>query len=211
VSGRRAAGVDGRGEPYDRAYYDKWYRSRAHRVRTTGELARIVRFVVAATEHVLERPVRRVLDVGAGEGNWYPLLRALRPRVHYLGIDPSAYAVARYGRRRRLVQGSIEALAAAGARGRYDLVVASGMLNYLSEAQLVRGLAAVAAHTGGVAYLELFAAGDAVAGDTAWAPLRPAAWYAARCRGAGLVPIGLHLYVPSDEADRLAQLERPAR
>lgn len=203
--------TDVRGAQYDQAYYDKWYRSPRHRVRTTAELARIVRFVLFAAEHVLERPVQRVLDVGAGEGNWYPLLRRLRPRLRYLGVDPSAYAVSRFGRRRHLVQGSVTDLAAAGVRGRYDLVIASGMLNYLSSDELRTGLGEIAQHTGGVAYLELFTKADAFTGDTRKMPLRPAAWYRQQLDAAGFTACGLHLYVPTAAADRLSRLERLER
>jgi SAM-dependent methyltransferase len=204
----REASADVRGETYDRAYYDKWYRSRAHRVRSAAEMARIVRFVLFTAEHILERPVRSVLDVGAGEGNWYPLLRTLRPSISYLGIDPSAYAVSRFGARRHLVQGTVTDLQSAGARGPYDLVIASGMLNYLSNADFRTGLSEIARHTGGVAYLEVFARQDAFTGDTTEMPLRPAAWYRAQFAAAQLISCGLHLYVPSRVARRLARLER---
>ncbi|MCU0635436.1 MAG: class I SAM-dependent methyltransferase [Gemmatimonadaceae bacterium] len=202
---------DVRGETYDRAYYDKWYRHPRHRVRTRAELARIVRFVLSATEHILERPVRSVLDVGAGEGNWHPLLTALRPGLRYRGVDPSAYAVGRFGARRNLVQGSVTDLEAAGVRGTYDLVIASGMLNYLGAAELRTGLAEIARHVGGVAYLELFTAHDTFTGDTEAMPLRPAAWYARELRRAGFVSCGLHLYVPRVDASRLARLEVSGR
>ncbi|MCU0648693.1 MAG: class I SAM-dependent methyltransferase [Gemmatimonadaceae bacterium] len=205
-----AAG-DVRGEVYDRAYYDKWYRHPRHRVRTRAELARIVRFVFSAAEHILERPVRSVLDVGAGEGNWYPLLTALRPGLRYRGVDPSEYAVARFGARRNLVQGSVTDLAAAGVRGPYDLVIASGMLNYLGASDLRTGLAEIARHVGGVAYLELFSSQDAFTGDTDEMPLRPARWYARELAQAGFVSCGLHLYVPKRDAGRLARLEVLAR
>jgi SAM-dependent methyltransferase len=152
--------------------------------------------------------VRSVLDVGAGEGNWYPLLRTLRPSISYLGIDPSAYAVSRFGARRHLVQGTVTDLQSAGARGPYDLVIASGMLNYLSNADFRTGLSEIARHTGGVAYLEVFARQDAFTGDTTEMPLRPAAWYRAQFVAAQLISCGLHLYVPSRVARRLARLER---
>jgi SAM-dependent methyltransferase len=171
-------------------------------------MVRIVRFVLFTAEHILERPVRSVLDVGAGEGNWYPLLKRLRPAVRYRGIDPSAYAVARYGASRHLSQGSVTDLQGAGARGTYDLVIASGMLNYLSATDFRTGLSEIARHTGGVAYLEVFAKQDAFTGDTDSMPLRPAHWYRNQFAEAGFTSCGLHLYVPAPVARRLARLER---
>ena len=66
---------------YDRAYFDKWYRSPRHRVKSPGELRRQAAFVLAAAEYILGRPVRTVLDVGSGEGQWNPALRRLRPSL----------------------------------------------------------------------------------------------------------------------------------
>jgi SAM-dependent methyltransferase len=179
-------------------------------VKSPTELARQVRFVLSAAEWVLGRSVRSVLDVGCGEGNWQPVLRKLRPGVHYDGVDPSAYAVARFGARRGLQQGSIESLDALPLRSRYDLVICCGMLNYLSSAQLRRGLAQVTRYVDGMAYLELFSKGDAIEGDTGWPALRPAAWYRARLRGAGLTSVGLQCYVAAARQDAIAMLERGA-
>jgi SAM-dependent methyltransferase len=79
----------GRGERYDAAYFDKWDRHPVHRVKSAAELARQVAFVLHTAEWVLGRRVRTVLDVGCGEGHWYPALRALRPRIAYAGVNPA--------------------------------------------------------------------------------------------------------------------------
>ncbi len=198
----------GDGRRYDKAYFDKWYRHAAHRVKSPTELARQVRFVLSAAEWVLGRPVRTVLDVGCGEGNWQPVLRALAPRVHYDGVDPSEYAVKRFGKRRGLQQGSIESLDTLTLRDDYDLVVCCGMLNYLSPWQLRCGLSKVARRTSGMAYLELFAKGDAIEGDTGWPPLKPVAWYRGVLHDAGFRPIGLQCHVPEARHDAVAGMER---
>lgn len=198
----------GDGQRYDRAYFDKWYRNPAHRVKSRVELERQVRFVLSAAEWVLGRSVRSVLDVGCGEGNWRSVLRTLRPTVHYDGVDPSAYAVSRFGVARGLQQGGIEDLDRLTLRPRYDLVVCCGMLNYLSAAQLRRGLGQVARRTGGVAYLELFAKGDSIEGDTGWPTLRSAQWYQRALTNAELMPVGLHCYVTKAQQNMVARLER---
>ncbi len=64
---------------YDRAYFDKWYRSRRHAVGQRADLVRQVTFAVAAAEMVLAQPIASVLDLGAGEGRWQPILRRLAP------------------------------------------------------------------------------------------------------------------------------------
>src|SRR5262245_29277307 len=95
---------------YDRTYFDKWYRNPSHRVHTGAEQARTARMAVGVCEYLLGRPIRSVLDVGSGEGHWRGLVRAVRPRVRYLGVDPSEYVVRRFGRRRNLRAGSFEHL-----------------------------------------------------------------------------------------------------
>jgi SAM-dependent methyltransferase len=193
---------------YDQAYFDKWYRHPTHRVKSPVELARQCAFVLATAEWVLGRPVRTVLDVGCGEGQWRAALRKHRPRVQYTGVDPSEYAVARYGARRGLLRGGVEELDTLPLAAAYDLVICCGMLNYLTPAVLTRGIAQVARRTAGVAYLELFTSADAFEGDTDWPAPRSATWYRGVMQRAGLVPIGLQCYVHERDAQRVSALER---
>ncbi len=165
-------------------------------------------FVLRVTEWVLGRPIRSVLDVGCGEGQWQPQLARLRPAMHYDGVDPSAYAVARFGRQRGLQLGGIEDLDTLALREQYDLVVCCGMLNYLPLPTLRRGLAHLSLRTGGVAYLELFSNTDALEGDTSWPPPQSAAWYRRMIRRAGFHPIGMHAYVKTAQRARVSTLER---
>jgi SAM-dependent methyltransferase len=164
--------------------------------------------VIGVAEHVIGRSVRSVLDVGCGEGLWYPVLHRLRPAVRYTGVDPSPYAVRRFGARRHIRLGTIGALDTLGLGGPYDLVVCSGVLNYLVPTELGAGLAHIAAMLGGVAYLELYTSDDAVTGDTRPAVRRSPAWYRRATRRAGLVACGLHCYVGAERARTLAALER---
>ncbi len=194
---------------YDAAYFEKWYRDPRHRVKTPAEFTRQVEFVLHMAEWVLQRPLRSVLDVGCGEGQWGVALRRQRPALAYVGVDPSEWAVSRHGARRGLLQGSITDLdALLPADASYDLVLSVGMLNYLSAATLRDGLRQVARRTGGVAYLELFAQGDELEGDTDWPRPKPAAWYRTLLATSGFTPLGLHCYVTRAEADRVAALER---
>jgi len=177
-------------------------------VKSATELTRQVEFVVRLTEWVLGRPVRSVLDVGCGEGQWRAPLRRMRPKLHYDGVDPSEYAVARHGASRGLLLGGIEDLDTLPLREHYDLVVCCGMLNYLPLDSLRRGLKQVARRTAGVAYLELFTRTDGFEGDTNWAAPRPAAEYRRMFRAAGLTSIGMHGYVRANQRDLVSSLER---
>jgi SAM-dependent methyltransferase len=161
--------------------------------------------VLRAAEHVLGRPARTVLDIGCGEGNWYPVLTGRRPKIRYTGVDPSEYAVRRWGQRRNIHLGSVDNL---GVAGPFDLVVACGVLNYLDAATLTRGLRQIAGVLDGVAYLEMYTSADAVTGDTRAAKRRAPSWYREKLRTARLTPCGLHLYVGRARAKALASLER---
>lgn len=189
---------------YSASYFDKWYRS-SHRVHAPADRARTVRMVLAIGDYMLGRPVRSVLDIGAGEGLWFVELRRLRAAIRYAGVDPSEYAVARYGRTRHLARGSLAELPPRLAARQWDLVVCSGVLNYLPPRELRAGLARIAELARGVAFLELFTIGDDVTGDVRGR--RPASYYRRVLRSLGFDHCGPHCYVGPEFAGAIAELE----
>lgn len=193
---------------FDGSYFEKWYRHPQHRIGTATDLARAVRFAVGAAEYVLARPVRSILDAGAGEGRWQPQLKRIRPFAHYYGVDPSEYAVRRFGRRRNIVQGTLDDLPALFPRRKFDLVVSCSVINYLPRDTMIRAIRRMAERTGGLAYLEIFATEDDVEGDTGGWQSETRASYLRIIRNAGLIPCGLHCYIPADSASTLIALER---
>ena len=192
---------------YNQAYFEKWYRNPRHRVKSATELMRQVAFVLHAAEWVLARPVRNVLDVGCGEGQWQAALRKYRPSIQYTGVDPSEYAVSRYGKRRNIRLGSMQNLRELSLGGPFDLVVCCGMLNYIAPQSLAEGLSHVSSLTHGVAFLEIFTGEDATEGDTSWPVPQSAQWYRAVLQHAGFASVGLHLYVPEGQHP-IAEMER---
>ena len=193
---------------YDQAYFDKWYRDPRHRVGSRTRLLREIGFVVAATEQLLERPLRSVLDVGAGEGRWQPVLQQLRPGSRYAGVEPSPYAVKRWGARRNLRQGDFASLPTLGLDTPFDLIVCADVLHYLSTPLFQLALQTLATLVNGVAYLPLFTGDDEIDGDHINFQRRRTLAYRAAFKAAGLVPVGLHLYVNRVRARGLAALER---
>jgi SAM-dependent methyltransferase len=193
---------------FDRVYFDRWYRHPRRRVLDSDEIARRSALVLSIAEYVLERPARSALDVGCGEGNWRaPLLRR-RPRLRYLGVDPSEYVVRRFGRRRNIIHGTAETLDILKRRGAFDIVIASGVLNFLSEKEFSRAAGALVRLTNGVAFLELFTTADDVVGDTrGWRP-RSAAYYRRVLKQSGFTQCGPHCYVARPRTATLAALER---
>jgi SAM-dependent methyltransferase len=192
---------------YDRAYFDRWYRDPRRRIEPPDELRRRVAMAVAITERFLGRAIRDVLDVGCGEGRWRAELRRLRPRVAYLGVEPSEYAVERFGRRRNLIRGGFGDLPELDLGGPFDLVVCADVLHYVDGRELDRGLPALATAVGGAAYLEVLTAEDPVEGDRRALRLRPAATYRAALRRLGLAPVGCHVWLCRELAERAAELE----
>ena len=190
---------------YDRAYFDKWYRSRS-RVISFAELRRKVTMVVANTEYFLQRPLRTVLDIGCGEAPWFVHLKALRPRISYLGVDPSEYAVRTFGAHRKIARGSFTDLSA--AEGHYDLVVCSDVLHYLTDDEIRAGLPPLVKRLRGVAFLEVFTREDRISGDFDGMHRRRARWYRDLFRAAGLHPAAPYLWLSPQLHDETAALER---
>ncbi len=200
------------GKPYDEAYFRKWYRDPKKRLVRRVGVARKAAMAVCVAEHLLGRRVASVLDVGCGEGAWFPLLRALRPRLRYLGLDTSDYAVRRFGRSRNVRRGSWGQLSELRFDDPFDLVVCSDALHYVRTSEVVRGLEVLPELVGGVAYLDFLSADDdletGIDGDLVGFKMRRAAWYRRKFREAGLVECGLGFWAASDLAPRLTALER---
>jgi SAM-dependent methyltransferase len=189
---------------YDRAYFDKWYRGRSA-VNTTGEVRRKVALAIAEAEYFLHRPLRSVLDVACGEGAWFGHVKALRPRASYRGMDPSDYAVAAFGRKRRIEKGSLRDVAR--LKGMFDLVVCADALHYIDDGEIIDALPGLAAVAGGVMWLEVLTREDAIVGDIEGLIRRPAAWYREVFAGAALTPVGTYLWLAPALRDEAASLE----
>ena len=191
---------------YDREYFDRWYRNRETRVNSTLEVRLKVSLAVASAEYFLRRPIRNVLDVGCGEGAWLPHLRALRPKIEYLGLDSSEYVVRRFGQTRNIRQASFADLPALRL-GAYDLVVCSDVMHYVPEPDLRIGVTAIADAMDGVAYLEVLTKEDDIMGDLDGFLRRPAAFYRNIFKKAGMTFVGPYTWLAPPFKDAVAELE----
>lgn len=164
--------------------------------------------VLAVAEYFLERPARSVLDVGCGEGQWQPVLKRMRPGIRYTGIDPSTYAVQRFGRRRNLHRGGFSDLSGCALAPAYDIIICSDLLYYVPRAELRSGLQELVSRLEGVAFLEAYASDAAIKGDFRTIERRSDADYRKLFRSLGLISCGPHCYAGPDLAGQVTALER---
>lgn len=191
---------------YDRRYFDHWYRS-GNAAGEQALLRRKVALAVAMAEYYLGRPLRRVLDVGCGEGAWRAPLLALRPRLEYLGVDASTYAIARHGVRRNLRLARFGDLQSLRWQAPVDLLVCADVLHYVRGDELRRGLSGFAELCSGMAWIEVFCRGDAIDGDRNGFVTRSATAYRRAFAEAGLIPCGSHGYLTPTLAAQAVALE----
>lgn len=163
--------------------------------------------VAAVAEYFLGRKLRSVLDVGAGEGVWGVELRRLRPKLRYVGVDPSDYVVEHLGRERNIRHGSFETLSSLRLGSEFDLIVCADVLQYVPTPVLKRGIRHLARRLVGVAYLEAYTTADEMEGDLeGWHP-RTRSQYLKIFSDAGLVGCGMHCYMTPELAEKAVELE----
>jgi SAM-dependent methyltransferase len=192
---------------YDEQYFENWYRRRG--LGSPAALQRKVAMTVGIAEYFLGRPVRSVLDVGCGEGAWRAPLLALRPKLRYMGVDSSEYAIRRHGTRRNLHFLPFGDLPALRLTQAVDLLVCSDVMHYLADDELRVGLAEFERLCDGVAFLEVFTANDDIVGDLQDLRRRPAAWYRREFDRAGFVQAGPHTWLGVGVAATATALELP--
>lgn len=191
---------------YDKAYFDRWYRRRGTRVHTHAEVRRKISMTVALAEYHLRHPIRTVLDIGCGEGAWLPHLRALRPKIDYLGLDSSEYAVKRFGRTRNIHLASFRDLPSIEFEPA-DLVVCSDVMHYIEEDDLRAGVRVIAEVTDGLAYLEVLTREDDIVGDLDGFIRRPAAFYRKLFASHGMQFAGPYSWLSPTFKGAVAELE----
>jgi SAM-dependent methyltransferase len=145
--------------------------------------------------------------VGCGEGLWRAALRRERPHLEYLGIEPSAYVVERYGTRRNIRLGDIASLDEMSIREHFDIVICNDVLHYVPAPALRLGMHALAKRLRGVAYLGLFTSADDIEGDLQGYLKRSPWFYRNTFENAGLRSVGMHCWIPESLAHDRAALE----
>jgi len=180
---------------FDAAYYRRFYRDGKTAVISRGEVAKLVGFVLAYM-NFMGLPCKSVLDVGCGLGYWRDTLRKHDAKLRYTGIEVSSYLCDKYGWQQRSITDF-------KSRGRYDLIVCQGVLQYLSKDDVRKGLENLARLCRGSLYLEAYTREDREKSNVdarrtdQQVHLRSARWYRrvigehfAHCGGGVFIPHG---------------------
>jgi SAM-dependent methyltransferase len=162
---------------FDKRYYDRFYRDARTRVTTQREVEVLGRFVCGYLAH-LGQPVKRVLDAGCGLGYWRNVIAAHHPRASYTGIEFSEYLCRELG-------WTHASIASYRPRGKFDLIVCQGVLQYLTDIEAEAAIRNLARLCRGALYLEVLTREDwrdncdrrATDGSV---HLRPVSWYRQR-------------------------------
>jgi trans-aconitate methyltransferase len=108
---------------FDKPYYDFFYGPKLHNAADKRDEKRLVDFVCAYLKY-MKQPVRSVVDIGCGFGQWRDALARHFPRARYTGVEWSEYLCEKYGWK----HGSVVDFS---ARTPFDLVVCKDTLQYL--------------------------------------------------------------------------------
>jgi SAM-dependent methyltransferase len=132
-------------------YYQRYYDNEETRVSDVSEIRRLATFVASYLQY-LQIPVRSILDVGCGVGNWKTVSKELWPRARYYGVEYSEHLCKQFGWQ----QGSVTNLNAKAKLGRstFDLVVCQGVLQDLDARAAAAALKNLAKWSDGALYLE---------------------------------------------------------
>lgn len=140
------------GARFDADYYARFYKDPDTRVAAQDDIVRLAGFVVAYAGY-LELPVQRVLDMGCGLGFWRSAISQLVPDAQYTGVEVSEHICKELG----FQQGSVVDYR---GRGRFDLVICQGVLQYVSDGGLRKAIGNLARLTRGLLYLEVLSQED---------------------------------------------------
>ncbi len=191
-----------RNEKFDRNYFEQYYgKQPVHTVNEVAHLATAVHEMLAWWA----APVRSVLEVGAGRGDWGNWYRTFHPRVRVTSTDVSEHACATFGHVRRDI-------AQWAPKRPFDLVICTDVMQYLDDRVATRALRNLTTATRTCLYFDALTTFDAKHTVEREATdlnvhLRSAIWYRERL-SRGFVQAGAGLWVRKGGHIVLHELER---
>ena len=81
---------------FDKKYYDRFYGGSSDRAAYRRDEQRLGDFVCSYLKY-LGQPVRRVVDIGCGLGQWRDIVAKHFPRASYTGVERSEHLCEKLG------------------------------------------------------------------------------------------------------------------
>lgn len=137
---------------FDRQYYERFYGGAREQAAYQSDEHRLGDFVAAYLKY-LGQPVRSVVDIGCGFGQWKAIVARHFPKARYTGVEISGYLCERYG----WLHGS--AMDFQSPTG-FDLVICKDTLQYLSPKEFREAVSNLAELCSGVLYVSILTTED---------------------------------------------------
>ena len=191
-----------RNEKFDRSYFERYYgKQPIHTVNEIAHLATAVHEMLAWWA----APVRSVLEVGAGRGDWGNWYRTLHPTVRVTSTDVSEHTCATFGHERRDI-------AQWAPKRPFDLVICTDVLQYLDDRAAARAVRNLTAATRTCLYFDALTSFDAKhtverSKTDLNVTLRTGDWYRQRL-SRGFTQAGAGLWIRKGSTVVLHELER---
>ena len=139
-------------QEFDSDYYERFYFNPKTKVYDDEDQIRLTEFIFAYLKH-LKIPVKRALDLGCGLGHWKKEIAKAFPKATYQGVEFSEFLCEKLG----WDQGSVVDYQ---GKGEYDLIICQSVFQYLTDAQVAKGMKNLVRLCRGAVYLEIITAKD---------------------------------------------------
>ena len=137
---------------FDQKYYERFYGGSAEQRAYRRDERRLGDFVCAYLKY-MQQPVRNVVDIGCGFGQWRQIVTEHYPQARYTGVEQSEFLCKKFG----WTQASAVDFK---ARNPFDLVICKDTLQYLSARDFMTALENLARLCRGVLYVSILTARD---------------------------------------------------
>lgn len=189
---------------FDQAYYQRFYGGATEKRSYAREEQRLGDFVCSYLRYI-EQPVRSVIDIGCGFGQWRDIIGRHYPRAKYSGVELSEHLCSKFGWQ----HGSAVDFE---THEEFDLVICKDTLQYLSDAEFKAAVDNIAGLCRGVLFASILTSED-------WETncdrrrtdkqvyLRSGNWYR-RVLGRHFINLGGGLFLGRDSATVIWELEQ---